>query len=205
MNSKLPLHRNQSGIVLFVALIVLVIMSLVGLSMIRQISSGQVVAGNLAFKEGSVAISDLAVETARSVIRATGTGSIDLTKDYAQQSSNAEALGYFASAPWEFGEAAAVPFDMFNAANWANSKLVAAASSATQENEVRYVIHRLCRREGPLDTNQCSLKLTTVGGSKGGSSYTDPALPQTQQPYYRVTTRVLGPRNTVSYTQVILY
>lgn len=198
-------RHGQSGIVLFVALIVLVIMSLVGISMIRQMTSTQVVAGNLAFKEGAVAISDFAVEEARRVIR--DVASVDLTKDYTDQSGNADAIGYFARAPWEFGEAGAVPFDMFSDANWlnTNSRLVASAGSATQENEVRYVVHRLCRRVGALDTNQCSLKLTTVGGSKSETSYTNPSLPQTQQPYYRVTTRVVGPRNTVSYTQVILY
>lgn len=205
MRARFSPRCNQSGVVLFMALIVLVIMSLVGLAMIRQITSTQVVAGNLAFKEGAVAISDLAVEEARRVIREVD--AIDLTNDWTAQSANSEAAGYFAQAPWEFGVTGAVAFDMFSDANWHddNSRRVAAASSATQENEVRYVIHRLCRTPGPLDTNQCSLRLTTVGGSKGGTSYNDPALPLTQQPYYRVTTRVLGPRNTVSYTQVILY
>ena len=203
MSMRYP--RHQSGIVLFVALVVLVIMSLVGISMIRQMTSTQVVAGNLAFKEGAVAISDLAAEEARRVIREVT--SVDLTKDYTDQAGNADAIGYFARAPWEFGEAGAVPFDMFDDANWqnTNSRLVAAAAATNLQNEVRYVVHRLCRRTGPLDTNQCSLKLTTIGGSKSGTSYTDPALPQTQQPYYRVTTRVVGPRNTFSYTQVILY
>lgn len=201
MNMRYP-HR-QSGIVLFVALVVLVIMSLVGISMIRQMTSTQVVAGNLAFKEGAVAISDWGVESAREVITISTfnqSGAIDLT-------INSPAVGYYAAAPWEFGEPGAVPFDMFNADNWqdANSNRVVAAAAGNLQNEVRYVVHRLCRRTGPLDTNQCSLRLTTDGQDKGTDTYNDPKPPLTQQPYYRVTTRVVGPRNTISYTQVILY
>ena len=202
MSMRYP-HR-QSGIVLFVALVVLVIMSLVGISMIRQMTSTQVVAGNLAFKEGAVAISDLAAEEARRVIREVTT--VDLRKEYtpAEKALNPDAMGYFPSAPWEFG--VGVSPNLLADNYWdTNAREVAASSSTTQQNQVRYVVHRLCRDPGPLDTNQCSLKLTTVGGSKSGTSYTDPALPQTQQPYYRVTTRVDGPRNTISYTQVILY
>lgn len=188
-------RHEQSGIVLFVALIVLVIMSLVGISMIRQMTSTQVVAGNLAFKEGALAITDWGVERARQLIRSSTT----LTSD-------SNPAGYYASVPWEFGVAGGVPFDMFSDSDW-NSKSfeISASGAAAQQNRVRYVVHRLCRDPGPLDTNQCSLKLTTVGGSKSETSYTNPSLPQTQQPYYRVTTRVDGPRNTVSYTQVILY
>jgi hypothetical protein len=44
----------------------------------------------------------------------------------------------------------------------------------------------------------------TVGGTQGGATYGSAALPSTSQIYYRITTRVTGPRNTVSYVQVMV-
>ena len=72
-------------------------------------------------------------------------------------------------------------------------------------NRVRYVIHRLCANVGPLQGNNCVLAMDGqtlgAGGGGAGSSQIAPAPPSS---YYRVTTRVDGPRNTVSYTQVVM-
>ena len=43
------------------------------------------------------------------------------------------------------------------------------------------------------------------GGSKGGGSYGVLPLTNTTAPYFRVTARAAGPRNTVSYVQSIMY
>ena len=51
---KPRLHRTaqrlQRGVVLFVALIVLIIMTLAGLALLRQMGVGTSIAGNVAFK-----------------------------------------------------------------------------------------------------------------------------------------------------------
>jgi hypothetical protein len=44
----------------------------------------------------------------------------------------------------------------------------------------------------------------TTGGTQGGATYGGAALPSTSQIYYRITARVTGPRNTVSYVQVMV-
>jgi hypothetical protein len=43
----------------------------------------------------------------------------------------------------------------------------------------------------------------TLGTAGGGASATSIAATPAP-PYYRVTTRTVGPRNTVSYTQVVM-
>ena len=48
------LHR-QHGVVLFVALIAMVVMSLAGVALIRSVDTTGSVAGNLAFREASIA------------------------------------------------------------------------------------------------------------------------------------------------------
>jgi hypothetical protein len=70
-------------------------------------------------------------------------------------------------------------------------------------NQVRYVIHRMCDLAGNPASQNCVS--TSLGGTAGGSKGSvNPALPSTSQIYYRITVRVTGPRNTVSYVQVMV-
>jgi hypothetical protein len=90
--------------------------------------------------------------------------------------------------------------------NWANSVLATANDGAG--NEVRYVIHRMCQTSGSIDGagQQCvTIGSTLTGGSQSAASYGAQVLSNTFQPYFRVTSRVLGPTNTVVYTQAIMY
>jgi hypothetical protein len=72
-------------------------------------------------------------------------------------------------------------------------------------NQVRYVIHRMCDFAGNPSAVNCVRTSAggTVGGTQGGATYGGAALPSTSQIYYRITARVTGPRNTVSYVQVM--
>ena len=74
----------------------------------------------------------------------------------------------------------------------------------------RYVIHRMCTEASTAYNgtnagvaNQCGLYVPVTSGSAGGSmsvgSATFEGIPQI---YYRITTRVDGPRNTISIIQV---
>ena len=57
--------RAERGVVLFVALIVLIIMTLAGLALLRQMGAGTSIAGNVAFKESATSVSDRGVEWGR--------------------------------------------------------------------------------------------------------------------------------------------
>lgn len=190
--SQKPGQARQKGIVLFVALVVLVIMSLAGISMMRQVSVGQVIAGNLALKQGATSSADQGAEAARVfILPPTATTTLDAT-------NLGTVPGYFSST--------ATAFDP-TTYNWdaANASVEDTAGDGAG-NRVQHVTHRLCPSPGMVESQLCTTLVTTSGGSKGGpGNYTDPSLPQAVQPYFRVTTRVSGPRNTTSYTQVILY
>ena len=56
--------RRERGVVLFVALIVLIIMTLAGLALLRQMSTGVSIAGNIAFKENATSVADRGTEVA---------------------------------------------------------------------------------------------------------------------------------------------
>ena len=51
-------RHHQQGVVLFVALIVLIIMTLAGLALLRQMGAGTSIAGNIAFKENATSVAD---------------------------------------------------------------------------------------------------------------------------------------------------
>jgi Tfp pilus assembly protein PilX len=51
--------RQQRGVVMFIALIILVAMTLAGIGMLRSIDTGGVIAGNMAFKQATINASDM--------------------------------------------------------------------------------------------------------------------------------------------------
>ena len=184
LRHQLPVRRiaprRQQGVVMFVALIVLVIMTLAGLAMLRQLGTGVSIAGNVAFKQNATNVADVGTESAYAWIMAHG---------LALDSDGIAGTGYFSS--W------GTSVDP-NAFDWPNAPVITDAATG---NTVRYVIHRLCElpNTGAKDAG-CSAepgKSLDKSGSVGGFS-ADP------HPYYRITTQVTGPRNTLSYIQVVI-
>ena len=204
--------RKQHGVVLLISLIMLVAMTLVGVSMLRSVGFGAGIAGNLAFKQNATSVADLGVEIARTWLVNTGTGS--------PLSLNANAIssaGYFAC--WYSDCATKAAFDP-QTYNWNNSKKLVNSDAAIiasltgkddTGNEIRYVIHRLCDLTGDVlaenNPGQKCANYTDYSslGSKGGISYGQALSSLVDQPYFRATVRVAGPRNTLSYVQVIMY
>lgn len=181
--------RRQSGVVLFVALIVLVAMSFAGLAIMRSVGSGVLVASNLAFKQTTTAGAERGVEAAREWLLGQSAGTLI---------NDNTASGYYSS--WG-------TFNPLNF-NWNVGTTSLAADSAG--TSIRYVVHRLCETPN-LSHNatgqSCITKAVPTGGgagsSTGGVAYGSVNLKTTQTPYYRVTVRSSGPKNAVSYVQVI--
>src|SRR5581483_1512802 len=87
------MRTKQSGVVLFIALIVLVVMTLAGIAMMRQVGTGVIIAGNLAFKSNATSVGDLGVEDARAWLVTQGSGT--LSNDGSAQAPAKN--GYFSS------------------------------------------------------------------------------------------------------------
>jgi Tfp pilus assembly protein PilX len=184
-------------VVLFIALVVLVAMTLAGLSLMRSVTSNTLVVGNLASKQTIASAGDWGVEAGRAWT---------LNQPIANLNSDNGPTGYFSS--WDAN------FDPVNApANWwkDNGQSVALTGSPLDVTgmDVRWVVHRLCSTPN-LDVNdpgqQCvTLQSAGFGSSKGAGDYTARPLANSQQPYYRVTARMVDPRMTVSYVQTVIY
>lgn len=200
---------RQRGVVLFIALIVMVAMALAGLALIRTVDTGVIVAGNLAFKQSATNAGDQGLEAARTWLLANKSV---LSSDNANPAGGA---AYYAN--WQASldlpgtDASKTDFD------WTNNAVQVTANDGAG-NQVRYVVHRLCAASNvqPAATTCVKVSSTTVGaiandgeygGRRGyevGGSGTGFNLTQTLV-YYRVTVRIDGPRNTVSYVQAMMY
>jgi type IV pilus assembly protein PilX len=175
----------QRGVVLFIALIVLVAMTLAGIGMMRSVDTNNLIAGNLAFKNAASSAGDAAVEVARAWVMSQTAGA--LQNDQA---------GYFAN--WQ------PSFDP-KTFNWlGNSNLLGTDSYG---NTIYYVTHRMCDQSGvSIDTANCAkVSSVSVGSTKGGGSYGSSPLSGTSLVFYRITARVEGPKFTVSYIQSFVY
>ena len=194
-------RRGQRGVVLFVALIVLIVMTLAGLALLRQMGVGTSIAGNIAFKENATFVADRGAEVAMAYIKP------PFPAPPRDTSADSLANGYWSS--WVDG------FDP-TALPWEGPRVMALADDliirdiAQTGNRAEFFIQRLCATAGmsALDPAQrCSdipveNPLQSHGG--GGTQYGGGIGTTTPFPFYRVTTRVQGPRNTVSYTQVLM-
>lgn len=197
--------RRQAGAVLFIALIVLVAMTLAGIALMRSVDTTLGIAGNMAFKQATIQGADRGVKAA-----------FDWLGDPARAGTVLQntdtAAGYFSAKP-------AQEPDWFDIAQWTNAVRLPNEGGFVGQpdnagNVVRYIIHRMCNCAdvpynsdcaGTTTANVCALYYPPSGAGSGGSMSVGAAkfegIPQI---YYRVTTRVDGPRNTISITQVTI-
>lgn len=188
MKVRQSARQKQRGVVMFVAIIVLIVMTLAGLAMLRQVGGGASIAGNLAFKQNATSVADLGAEAARAWI----------TTNPSLLTNTAPNLGYYSN--WA-ASADPATFD------WKDSGSKSVTLDEGTGNAVRYVIHRLCQLAdtSASDVSQhCANPGPGVASDKGGGSYGAAPPPPPAAPLYRVTTQVKGPRNTLSYTQIVM-
>jgi Tfp pilus assembly protein PilX len=183
------------GAVLFIALIVLVAMTLAGIAIMRSVDTATLIAGNLAFKQGTVQSADNGIEAAyqwllanRAALATTNTG-----QGYTSALANPNWSG---------------------AATWAGAVTVGTDAAG---NTISYLIHRMCNCPDVAyngnctsgEANQCALDNPAAGAPPPpaqGDSFTIGAPGYLQDPrvYYRITVRSQGPRNTMGYVQAMV-
>lgn len=189
---KSAVKSAQQGVVLVVALVVLIAMTLAGLALWRSVDITNVIAGNLAFKQSSIMSSDRGIQAAV----------VWLDGNRLSLSDNNLTQGYVANT-------LTTDPDWFSNDAWSNAVNLQADAAG---NRVQYLIHRLCRTTGPYNgvdgsgqpnncsTSQSKAPATNInsGGNAGNEGVNLAVSPSV---YYRVTIRVLGPRNTISIVQ----
>lgn len=190
-----PTRRAQAGVVLMVALIVLVAMTLAGLALVRSVDTSNMIAGNMAFQQAATRAGDAGTETAVAWLEANNSGTTLHAHILAQ--------GYAASRQ---DPASGQSWDAFWTSVLVPAGQVVTLSTDASNNTVSYTIQRLCNAVGdPVAVGvDCAVPQTagsTSGSSKGAGFI---ALQYSSQVYYRITSRIAGPRSTVSFVQAIV-
>lgn len=205
-------RKAQRGVVLFIALIALMVMALAAVVLVRSVDTSTIIAGNLAFKQAATAAADAGVAAAVPWLAVTEASQAVSPYVSAAHAFNIDspATGYYSSI--------AAPVNLTDAATWAvgTSRPGTGANfdgngyDANTGNTVRYIIQRVCRTANQLlSTDNCLF--SDVAGNKGSKrgrlSYeagmsSDSTL---GSPIYRITARVTGPKNSVSYIQAYAY
>ncbi len=187
--------RAQRGVVLFIALIILVAMSLAGIALMRSVDTGTIIAGNLAFRQSTSYVGDLGVEAARAWLKDPGLPNLEST-------STANAY----CAIWD-----PVNLGNIDGSCAGTSKEVTSPSAFAPPAgyTVRYVIHRLCDAAGNPANIKCVKAVGTAsastGGGKGAAAYGSYALSTPVAAVYRVTVQVTGPRSSRSFVQAVVF
>ncbi|HRF04430.1 hypothetical protein [Accumulibacter sp.] len=189
-------RSKQRGVVLLVALIILVALTLAGVALIRSVDTANLIAGNQSFHQSAVHAAERSTEVALAnwLEANNALGDVDLHDNSAANGYRARREDPPAGSSWD--------------AFWTATLAAQAATMAPDAagNTVSYVIHRLCDPAAlpaaPHLAN-CAKQPSSIntGGSFGAGNV---AAITNNQVYYRITTRVQGPRNTVAYIQTIV-
>lgn len=198
-------HAKQRGVVLFFALIALVVMSLAAVALIRSTDTSTMIAGNLALRQAAITSGDAGTEAAMSWLQTTQAGTaLDIMQDITHPLNITNAsLGYYSNV------AHSDVADFYDGTvDWDNSDSVAIGEDSSG-NTVRYIIERMCRNPNQVaSTANClfasaeaNIKDATQLQGYGGTTSTIPI----QSTQFRITAKIEGKKNTVSYIQSFVY
>lgn len=204
--SPSPTHpQAQRGVVLIIALIVLVAMTLAAMALVRSVDTNNLIAGNMAFQQAATHSSDLGMETATKWLfdnqTTTGVGGVPVLE--VDDATN----GYVAGGSDLVPDATKNPPQTWDD-YWTKSLSARPPVTLAQDaagNTVSYVIDRMCKNAGSK-TGGASCVASPLVSSAGGNNEEagDKQLNAPSLVFYRITVRVAGPRNTVSYVQSMI-
>jgi type IV pilus assembly protein PilX len=195
--------ERERGVVLFIALLVMVALSLAGIALIRSADTATIIAGNLAFKQAAAAAVDRSVEQAVQALfdpRPDPTTSAPIIAD---KTTTQIAQNYFANVRTNGDGIPDIPAELQSVSAFTAAGLNAAlVEPDLAGNKSYYVIERMCANPGAAVGSNCNLSSAALGADAGTQHYE--ALSRAGDAYYRVTVLVEGPRNTVQYAQAFL-
>lgn len=200
-NSSTPGAR-QRGVTLFIALIVLVAMTLAGIGMMRSVDTGTIVAGNIGFRQSAVNAADQGLQA--------GYAWLNDPANLAALTNDNAAQGYLSSVP-----VAEAPDWYASAAAWTSppAVLLNGGNADVSGNIVSYQIHRLCTVPDCPVGGTCGGAQNVCGSTPNNSAVTGQGADLsggstvwTAPPtiHYRVTARAQGPRQSIAIVQSLM-
>lgn len=200
-----PRTTRQQGISLFIALIALVVLSLAAVALIRSVDTTTLIAGNLAAKQSATSAGEVILAEASTWLEAK-------MSDPASLEINSE-QGFYARITFPDISGSNLTAD----ATWVDGNYRLAqlhdkdgypSEIDAGGNRIRYLVERMCRNTGPASRDHCLYGPASDNSDTFGVSNSPESKPITttgDSVLYRVTARIEGPRNTVSYIQSFVY
>lgn len=221
---RINTSRSQRGVVLVIALIILVAMTLAGIGMMRSVDTGSVIAGNMAFRQATMNASDAGTNAGFNALVSvanSGNGADKTILDFNNgqpcpggataalcSGGNINVPGY-SSTPLLACEVTqtclqATDYTWWTVdANWNNAPTVTVNDpNGGTIATVSYLIHRMCQAPGQSPSAAGQL-CQTYTQPETGCSKTQPLPCTSTSIFYRITSRSVGVRNTVSYAQTL--
>lgn len=215
MRTQLLQQQYQRGVVLFIALMALVVMSLAAVALIRSVDTNTSIAGNLAARQSALSSASRGTESA------IGWLDVQAAKKDGSLDNHDDGNGYFAT----YGNLGLNNLNLDTVtvrrgdAAWTHSALatgdgIASGVESDGKNKIQYIIERMCAatgepaRENEDNSQKCLMGSVEDGGNSNkvqGADGAGAVIEGSQSPIYRITVRVTGPRNTESYTQTYVF
>lgn len=190
--------RHSRGLVLEIVLVVLLVLLLASTALFRSINSSTAVAGNIAFKTDANNRGQLAFDEILSWI-----GNRQNFADYVIKGVDCSGCNF--SSRMLQTDAKGIPAilatDPLAFDNEYTYTPPDSAQMDTDNMKVRYLIERMCTKTGPSDARHCTLD---TSGSPKDKIQMRPTTDLPGRPVLRVSIRVDGPRNTVSFAQATI-
>ena len=191
---------KQGGFVLVIALIVLAAMTLAAAAMVRTVDTSTLLARNISFKRDALNRNDVAIEAAINQFRVGGafpggnnTQASDSTNNFSAVMLATDTDGV------PLVLKANIASNTFSGGDMGSAEPASIPGALDLGMTPIYLIERMCTTTGPAQTENCIVN----GRAQAGGTQPNDKPGQLFPPLFRITARVTGPRNTVSYVQAI--
>ena len=202
----------QRGVVIFIALIALVVMTIAGVALMRAMAPASTIAGNIAFKQAATQASDIGVELAFKALQAMDPAAMSTSVSpwYSAVILASDKNGApLASPATSSTQASPIDWSKIPCFSATAGTIGSPASSCSDDSKylVQYVVDRQCNpipsgasAGTPPATDDeivanCVFNISDSGNSKkaGATLFSTPSAV-----VYRITVRTQGPRKTLS-------
>ncbi len=187
VQSGMSLRKNQSGVIMLITLISLVIMLLASIALIRSTESNLMAAGNISFRRDVVNQAERAIPQVQTLFV---TGAL---VSNAAREADSVANNYYASI--QPSNTLGIPAALMDSSAATYNTNLITNSGVT----VRYLIDRMCLA-GTTGVTAISCTLSTSTTDNTGCKR-PPCSAGTIKPVYRISIRASGPRNTETFIQ----
>jgi Tfp pilus assembly protein PilX len=176
-----PTKSRQQGASIIMVMIALTALLLGSATLMRSTESATMIVANTTFKDAAVRAGELGINAGFTAIQALASEETNLAPWYYATTQPVDAAGMPSTVVW-----AGVP------------------STAMGNYQVQWVAERLCIAPLPVTDvfGQCQVSQTQQAGSSRGGY----GIPIQNDPikYYRITTRITGPKGTEQFVQSLV-